>query len=211
MSAIVFRGLGYEVHVLERSSPETLQSQAAGLRAGPDVHAFIERYVKNFPQYYNSIDTLEVLTAGGQVATQIPVSTAFKTTTWLALYTLFMAALLRAEEGRAKATYETRKQVTDVRKENGKMSVTFRNLDTGTSQNSIVDLVIAADGASSKVRKQFLPNVAPEYVGYVTWRGRVAESEVSQRTREALREKSTITPLKRNGYFLRYMKNLLIS
>jgi len=41
------------------------------------------------------------------------------------------------------------------------------------------DLLVAADGVHSTVRRQFLPAVEPSYAGYVAWRGVVEESELS--------------------------------
>ena len=38
---------------------------------------------------------------------------------------------------------------------------------------------MGADGLFSTVRRQFLPEVQPKYVGYVAWRGLVDEAELS--------------------------------
>jgi 2-polyprenyl-6-methoxyphenol hydroxylase-like FAD-dependent oxidoreductase len=48
------------------------------------------------------------------------------------------------------------------------------------------DLLVAADGSLSTVRRQYLPEVQPRYVGYVAWRGIVNERELSPAAREAL-------------------------
>lgn len=39
-------------------------------------------------------------------------------------------------------------------------------------------LLVCADGVQSTARSQFLPDVTPEYAGYVAWRGLVGESEL---------------------------------
>jgi 2-polyprenyl-6-methoxyphenol hydroxylase-like FAD-dependent oxidoreductase len=44
------------------------------------------------------------------------------------------------------------------------------------------DLLIGADGIRSTVRAQWMPGVAPQYAGYVAWRGLVDEAQVSPRT-----------------------------
>ena len=44
------------------------------------------------------------------------------------------------------------------------------------------DLAVASDGIRSVVRTQFLPDVQPQYAGYIAWRGVCDESVLSQRT-----------------------------
>ena len=53
------------------------------------------------------------------------------------------------------------------------------------------DLLIGADGGCSTVRTQFLPDVKPEYAGYVAWRALIAETEVTAVARDALFEHLT--------------------
>lgn len=48
------------------------------------------------------------------------------------------------------------------------------------------DLLVCADGIASTGRSILLPDVHPEYAGYVAWRGVVPESMLSERAREKL-------------------------
>ena len=48
------------------------------------------------------------------------------------------------------------------------------------------DLLVAADGIQSTVRKQLFPQTQPRYAGYIAWRGLVDESELSRQTRDTL-------------------------
>lgn len=41
------------------------------------------------------------------------------------------------------------------------------------------DLLVGADGVHSTVRRQFLPEIAARYAGYVAWRGVIEESELT--------------------------------
>src|SRR5215470_14331546 len=53
------------------------------------------------------------------------------------------------------------------------------------------DLLVGADGGRSTVRTQFLPEVKPEYAGYIAWRALVAESEMTPAERKALCDELT--------------------
>lgn len=48
------------------------------------------------------------------------------------------------------------------------------------------DLVVGADGLRSSIRAAHLPGAAPDYVGYVAWRGVVPEARLSPAARAAL-------------------------
>lgn len=61
--------------------------------------------------------------------------------------------------------------------------VTARFAD-GAHENA--DLLVAADGIQSTVRKQLFPDAQPRYVGYAAWRGLVEETELSPAARDRL-------------------------
>jgi 2-polyprenyl-6-methoxyphenol hydroxylase-like FAD-dependent oxidoreductase len=48
------------------------------------------------------------------------------------------------------------------------------------------DLLVAADGVQSTVRKQYLPQVQPRFANYVAWRGLVEERDMPRATLEAV-------------------------
>lgn len=55
------------------------------------------------------------------------------------------------------------------------------------------DMLVAADGLHSTVRRHYLPEIAPRYAGYVAWRGLVAEGDIDPADREALFAAFTIS------------------
>lgn len=48
------------------------------------------------------------------------------------------------------------------------------------------DLLVAADGVLSTVRRQYLPEVQPRYANYVAWRGLVEERDMPRETLDAV-------------------------
>lgn len=97
--------------------------------------------------------------------------------------------------GDGKAIYDYGHTLTNVQclkegPDKGKVQVNF-NDRTGAANTTLADLVIGADGPSSKVRQIFAPDVERKYAGYVAWRGTVSESEASAETRAAFGETLT--------------------
>lgn len=92
-------------------------------------------------------------------------------------------------------SYETGMKVDNVRGVGEKMEVMYTNLEDGSEKMILADLVIAADGANSKIRQSMIPNLVPEYVGYVTWRGSVPETAVSDTTKEVLANRVVLSGL----------------
>jgi 2-polyprenyl-6-methoxyphenol hydroxylase-like FAD-dependent oxidoreductase len=213
MTAIILRSLSYSVHILERSSSSTLQSQAAGIRAGPELHSFISTHVPNFdPEYAIAPDVFEIVRQSGEVEMAIPPADPLRLTTWKKVYDMLLSTFLGEKngDGDGKAVYETKMKVEDVREEgDGKVLVTYRNLEDDTTKTVQADLVIAADGAHSTVRRIISSDdvEAPRYAGYVTWRGRVPEEDVSQETRAALQNRCVLMRVQ-DGYMISYVQIL---
>src|SRR3989442_2745274 len=60
------------------------------------------------------------------------------------------------------------------------------------------NLLVGGDGAWSVVRQQLLPDIAPEYAGYVAWRGVVAENALPAALLESLLDKVTFFQMPRS-------------
>jgi hypothetical protein len=87
-------------------------------------------------------------------------------------------------------SYESGQEVIDIARDDedhSQMVLTVRHRGTQAVSKAKADLVIAADGASSSIRARYLAAHDRHYVGYVTWRGTVPESKVSEATLETLK------------------------
>ena len=76
--------------------------------------------------------------------------------------------------------------------------------EIGGAGQSVADMVVAADGPSSTIRRLLEPEVERKYVGYVAWRGTCPETQLSDIAREQFVEKFTFfhtTGNKILGYF----------
>jgi 2-polyprenyl-6-methoxyphenol hydroxylase-like FAD-dependent oxidoreductase len=192
MHGIILKNIGYQVQVLERSAPEALESQAAGIRVGPEVYDFIQQHVRPSSEYFVTAENLEIMDSENNYVQKLPPQQPLRLTTWKIVYDLLKNALLKSVDMEHVATYKTRRVVQDVAQVGEKITVTVLDLEDGTTTAIESDLVIAADGAHSTIRKKLCPEVVPRYAGYVTWRGRVPESAVPSKTRDALRDRCAI-------------------
>jgi 2-polyprenyl-6-methoxyphenol hydroxylase-like FAD-dependent oxidoreductase len=95
-------------------------------------------------------------------------------TAWGRLYTLLRQAL-------PAACYHSGMQLVGVSQDGEGATAQFSDGSTCSA-----DLLIAADGIRSTVRQLVAPDIAPEYAGYVAWRGLVEEGDLSAATHAAL-------------------------
>ncbi|KAH0291007.1 FAD/NAD(P)-binding domain-containing protein, partial [Aureobasidium melanogenum] len=94
--------------------------------------------------------------------------------------------------GHGKADYHYGCNVRSVEDLGSSEGVRVRWLNKSEKEEEITaDLVIAADGASSSVRRTLLPTVERTYAGYVALRGTVPESDISESAAQAFVEKFT--------------------
>ena len=77
-------------------------------------------------------------------------------------------------------------KVVDLHDEGDQVRVTFEK-SSGEKGSIHGDMVIAADGPNSTIRKLFLPDIARTYAGYCALRGTVPELEATDTAREVCR------------------------
>lgn len=162
--AILLRRLGWDVHIYERS-PNRLSDRGAGivmqsatreiLRLLGGKHDAQVAVPMAYRRYLNSDGSL----LSSQVMPQLMTS-------WGLLYTWL-------KRGFPEDQYHTGEEFVGLEERTGGSIAYFKS---GLNVSS--DLLIAADGIRSSTRRLVLPDLRPEYAGYVAWRGVIEEGEV---------------------------------
>lgn len=161
--AIALRSLGCEVDVFEKSSG-LMHDRGAGIVFQQEVAEFLARYdVAPLESVVVPVRTRRYLRADGSVAQEGPMPQAM--TSWDALYRKLRAAFGddRYNVGARLAGFDATGDTVTARFDGG--------------QEVTCDLLVGADGPGSTVRRRLLPDVRPEYAGYVAWRGVVLEHD----------------------------------
>ena len=192
MHGIVAAREGHHVTILERSA-NTLQAQlGAGLGIADALAKFLHHY-DHSPQPYslNPPEAIYVDSRGHQINTTRPGISA---TSWSTLYARMRAnfdgfkprpVCAKSEDAFRLdwAKYVNGAEVVNVQEADGLMQVEYND----TTHRKLVklsgDLVIAADGAGSKMRALFAPHVSSQYVGYAAWRGTILEKDMMEETK----------------------------
>lgn len=195
MVARALRGRGLNVRILEASTESDLNSPF-GLSLGENVQDFLKQHASlNMPPFIENSGRIKV-GLDGRIISSTPLPNIAKkicTGTWNGLRNSLCASIdARARySGSVELVYEA--HVTDVSQEKNKMAVEYTEKKTGKTRKELADIVIAADGPYSTVRRcvEKMPctNVerqsssidelldekrsGPQYKDYVAWRGRL--------------------------------------
>ncbi|KAM0796204.1 hypothetical protein BDR22DRAFT_918901 [Usnea florida] len=209
MHGIMLKRLGHNVHILEQSPYSILQGQAAGIRAGDDVQAFFEKYDMLNEPYYIDCPGLQFIDRDTKNLRFVKFPMAM--TSWTTLYYRLRANFddftskhcpkqPNPMKTDGTAVYDLGKRATNVSYTDGRVEVSFDDTINGTNGSLHAYLVIAADGSNSAVRRLLLPELQRAYAGYVAWRGSVLEMDISEETRQVI--KDTVMVFKAPGNYI---------
>lgn len=177
MAGCLLGHAGHEVTVLERTAG-AMDGRGAGIVTHASLVAGLRRC--GMPERYElgvAIPGRITLDGAGAVLGEVRMPQVL--TSWSRLYQLLHELFSQTGRGQYK------QGVTVQRVEQDAAGV--RVLTTGGVFEC--DLLVGADGIRSAVRRQFWPQVQPEYAGYVAWRGLCDESVLSRGGREAVFER----------------------
>ena len=167
--AILLRRLGANVIVLERSAGQ-FNDQGAGITLPTpfiDQCVALDLFDKNIPRLVvNSRSFSRKSKAAIQDAEKFWIQPVQgMALNWMDIY--------RNLKGRLeKNNYQVQTTVQKIQKTPDGFQV-----ETTTGKMIFADLVIAADGVDSTVRKHFIPDAVEAYAGYIAWRGVVEDTE----------------------------------
>lgn len=188
-AALVLRDLGCEVDVYERSTAE-LEARGAGIVSHPvTVRFFEENRPLDVDRVMVRLPWLRFLDRDG--GTLHEERSNYRFTSWNTLYRNLLAHF-------GADRYHLGYEMVDLDQNDARASVLFAD---GT--NTSVDLVVCADGVSSRARGILQPHIKPRYAGYVAWRGTIPESELSSPANERLGDAITYY-LADEGHILMY-------
>ena len=164
IAAHLLRGIGWDAIVFERNHEE-LASRGVGLGTHPQLIAILKRAGIDFDESMGITPSRGVcLERDGSIIIEQPMARALSG--WSRLY----RALLDLLPARS---YRFGKKLARVVQDADSVTAIFAD---GTSERG--DLLVGADGVRSTVRAQYLPDVEPNYAGYVAWRAVLDEANV---------------------------------
>jgi len=184
-AAVMLHDLGYSVTVLERYEKGKLLDQGAGLRLGDDVAKFLDAH--NLIAYGIPASRAIVFDMDGSIAQEGPLSGSL--TNWSTIHGVLKRYFEQSNANGSKAVFRYGCYVTRVEEAGDLVKVIFET--QGQQQSLEADLVIGADGAGSKVRSSFFPDLKRKYVDYIIYRGLARPEDTSEATRKLLLDSAT--------------------
>ena len=164
--------------MLERRNAEELEDQGGGLMLGKDVVDFLAGLEPDVGDEVTYLvrQTRRVTFGGdGEVIDSKDINVS--STSWGCLHRTLRKAFSRLAPATDSSFVEAA-SVTDIREHpTGSVIVEYRH--NGSFQTLPVDLVVGADGASSRVGQIFKPETETKYSGYIVWRGLVPYSHLT--------------------------------
>ena len=163
-AGILLRKIGWEVNIFERS-PQSLSDRGAGIVMQPETLDMLRLCgAKSDGEVGVWLTTRQYLAADGSILSSQRMPQLM--TSWGLLYSWF-------KKGFPGQNYQLDKEFQSVRQNQSFVTSHFKS---GVEDSA--DLLIAADGFRSSIRALFLPEVQPQYAGYVAWRGVVPETDL---------------------------------
>jgi len=163
-AAHLLRTVGWGIRVYERTRGD-LAGRGVGLGTRDELFAVLRRAGITIGDSIGvSVHSRICLNGDGTINCEVPIETV--TTAWDRLYRGLKDAL-------PAEFYRAGMQLTSFEQSAKGVAAHFAD-----GSRDEADLLVAADGMNSTIRRRLLPEVKPRYAGYVAWRGAVTENEL---------------------------------
>jgi 2-polyprenyl-6-methoxyphenol hydroxylase-like FAD-dependent oxidoreductase len=177
LAAHLLRDVGWDAIIFERNA-EDLTGRGAGVSTHPQLIDILRRVGIDFDESMGiKVDTVICLDRDGRC--YLETETARTMSSWGRLYRSLRDALPGGD-------YRLGMALARVEQDADRVTAVFADGTRATG-----DLLVGADGLRSTVREQFLPEVEPDYAGYVAWRAMLDERDVPPDIRAAIFERYT--------------------
>ena len=171
-AANMFRSIGWDTDVFERN-PEELTGRGAGISTHPQLHDVTRRLGIPFDDSMGiRVNRVVFLDKTGR---------AYETRDTVRLMSSWGRVFRSLRDRVPDATYHLGKSLIRVEQDAASVTAVFAD---GSRERG--DLLIGADGGRSTVRELFLPDLQPDYAGYVAWRAKLDERDIPDAIREEL-------------------------
>jgi len=176
-AGLALRSIGCNVEIFERS-PHDLKDRGAGLVVQSETMHFLSKHgiatqdTVSVPAKIRQYLDLDGSVIWQQSSYQLMIS-------WDMLYRQLRSAF-------PDENYHQDSKLVNFEQDENQAIARFAD-----KREEKFDLLIGADGANSTCRRQLLPDVVPDYAGYVAWRGIVDECDVSPAVAEVFVDKFT--------------------
>lgn len=183
-AALYLRDVGCDVEVYERSSA-ALQARGAGIAVLDQTLRYpVEREGVAPEAFCSTTDWIRFLRPDGSI--QHEQVHAYRFSSWNAVYRTLLDAF-------DADRYHLSAEMTTFAATEERVTVTFAD-----GSRTDADLLVCADGINSTARAVLVPDVAPEYAGYIAWRGVIPEADLTPATYHALYDALTYQLLERS-------------
>ncbi|CAN9121235.1 unnamed protein product [Alternaria sp. RS040] len=190
-----------DVILLEQNDTLYSGKHNGGFSLGRWGRKIFEEYVPAPDLLERSIRSEQLLIFSPDNDEMVPVPEEHRVvmTTWLDAYQVLLRDVVVEYEKNWKTASEARPtlrigaNVENAQYKDGKWTITYHSTATNRVETETADILVAADGAQSTIRKLTSPGVVPSYEQVVAWRGRVPadvsvdeEKKIDERIKKGL-------------------------
>ena len=205
-AGILLKRQGHNVRILESVNSSERQGLAAGVGLSDHVKRFFEENdrLKDISFAVNN-HAVEILDANMKVTRKLPFPSLM--TTWDAAYyrlranfdtlkSAYCSSPPPLDRSEGYGSFETGKRVLRIENVAGEVAILVEDSATNNQVRITADVIIAADGANSSIRRQLQPALQRAEPGYVIWRGTVPTKDLSRALLSKIENRTVLYPMK---------------